>query len=256
MPHRSCVGVVSMVLMAASEPAFAGCDSSDYHSFDDSPWFDFAPLAFDSVPSDAALLTDPLDVPIEAVQQVLEDGSLGARVVGKRKTLDITTFNSWRPDAPLIDGATYRVVFLDVEISSGYPSAGSDRVVDFVVDDSVAQETPDSEIVSAHSTGGRCFEGMAVSVSPWDGDNWLHEVQVASDSVFEEPLSSLLTYDSGESQYDSFWVRTRTWGPSGEPGEWSEPVRACGCAEASGKPAPAGLLAVLSLAAFRRGRPR
>lgn len=256
MSFRSCAGVVSM-LMAASVPAFAECGASeDYHTFDDSPWFDFAALAFASVPSDAALLSDPLDVPIEAIQQVLEDGSLGAPIEGTRKTLDISTFNWWRPDAPMNDGATYRVVFMDVEISSGYPSAGSDRIVEFTVDNNIAQEAPDAEVVNAHRKSDYCSGGMAVSVSPWDGRKWIHEVQVASNSDFDAPVSSLLTYDSGGSQYYNSWVRTRTWAPSSEPGEWSEPVRACGCAENGAKPEVFGLFALLPLLLMRRSAPR
>ena len=215
--------------------AHAGCSSplGDYTDEPGSPWYGHALLAFSTVPPDATLVMDPERYGIQGLRQVQDGGVLGDLVEGTYEQVSdddgvgLPVFSLFRPAASLVDGARYRVILHEDDW------ADDGRLVEIQVDDTAAVIPREAWIAKAvgHGGGPCGGGGIEVSVEPWGGFAWIHEVQSGRDAEFEESDSVALIRDSSRARLGGGeWIRTRTWNAAGVPGEWSETRRVGGCA--------------------------
>lgn len=244
--------LAGMAGLAISKSAFAGCETIDYYDISYTPWFEHSLLAFATVPPTAALIIDPQRYPIDGIQKVHSDGSVGELIQGTYDETNAPALSLWRPDAPLMDGARYQAVLAEDDWAKELG-----KVADFTVDDEAAVPAPVGAVLKARRVHSGCAQELAVAVAPWGGDAWFHEVQVGSDLDFTRAWSVALTSDSnavdmGGASTGKPWIRTRTWVASGEPGQWSEPVRIAGCAHGRSGPRALGVAALLPWVMSRR----
>ncbi len=255
---RGLVAILAASLAPAS--ASAGCKVFSYDDVEESTWFGAPLLAFKAIPVGGALLVDPQDDAVVGIQEVAPDGSFGSALdVTFEPIADAAAVTRVRPNASLAVGREYRVVR---SLRTGDTEPDGGPAVQFSVTTHDDTPPPDVEVLHArYRTNDGCGTHLDLAVAPWADGQIVQEIQTAWDPEFaDRETASLLSRDALALPVGGGapWLRARTWIPSGEHGEWSDPLRIAGCACGTANRTPTGtplaVALVLPWLLARRGK--